>query len=79
MGSAPPQSTLEALVAKVTISPVSRARTGAETEIVFPVPVQGDARAAILRTVFQLRPVHRVPSFLSIKAFVRRERPNPFG
>ena len=37
------------------------------------------ARASSFSTVFQLRPVPRVPSFLSMRAFVRRERPMPSG
>jgi hypothetical protein len=35
------------------------------------------AIAPSLSTVFQLRPVPAVPSFFSIMAFVRRERPIP--
>lgn len=37
------------------------------------------ARASSFRTVFQLRPVPRVPSFRSRSALVRRERPMPSG
>src|SRR5712691_8406960 len=37
------------------------------------------ARAPSRSTVFQFRPVVRVPSFASMTAFVKRERPIPFG
>src|SRR2546430_426442 len=40
---------------------------------------QPAARAASFRTVFQLRPVPRVSSCLSMTAFVKRERPIPSG
>ena len=35
--------------------------------------------ASSLRTVFQFRPVPRVPSLASMSVFVRRERPMPSG
>ncbi len=37
------------------------------------------AAAPSFSTVFQLRPVVRVPSFLSMSLLVRRDRPMPFG
>jgi hypothetical protein len=40
---------------------------------------QMPARVASFRTVFQLRPVERVTSLLSITALVNRDLPIPFG
>ena len=41
--------------------------------------LQSCRAACSLSTVFQLRAVPRVPSFLSTSAAVRRERPTPSG
>ncbi len=40
---------------------------------------RASASAASFVTVFQFRAVPRVPSFFSIKAAVKRDRPWPFG
>ena len=77
------RETLRALARSVDALP-ERCRlvyttSGSSANVAKGRTTQSFASAPSLSTVFQFRPVPCVPSFFSMREFVRRERPIPAG